>query len=166
MIRTTRASSMAAMPAAALLLTLTSACGAAHSGDVQPDAVEKKARTLLQQTLDALHPTVGTPGTTAYSDRWTQCATETPGQHRFRYVYGLALAVPQAKAKAVMRAANAYFTKQGYTVNYSDAPDKRTTAGLPKSEWTVGLGVQSAESIVLEVNSGCVFTRHDPKTKA
>ncbi|WP_328465316.1 hypothetical protein [Streptomyces sp. NBC_00448] len=155
----------AAARATALLLTLTTACGAAHQGDVQPDAVEKKAHTLTQQTLDALHPTLGTPRTTTYENKWTQCATETPGQHRFQYVYGLALAVPEGKSKAVMQAANAHFASQGYSVNYSDAPGKRTTADLPKSEWSVGLGVQNAESIVLEADSDCVFTRHDPSTK-
>lgn len=164
MTRTTRAGSLAAMSAGTLLLTLTTACSAVHKGDVQPDAVQTKAHTLVQQALSALHPTIGTPKTSTYKDKWTRCATETPGQHRFDYTYALALSVPQAQSKAIMQAANAYFTKQGYSVNYSDAPDKRTTADLPKSTWDVGLGVQNAQSTVLEAESGCVFTRHDPKT--
>ncbi|WP_037910726.1 hypothetical protein [Actinacidiphila yeochonensis] len=162
--RTAGTAAPAALAAAVALLVLTSGCAAVHQGDVQPTDVEKKADALIERTVAALRPVTGTTKATVYDRRWTRCSTETPGQHRFDYVYGLSLAVPQAKAAAVMRAANAFFAKRGYRVGYSDAPDKRTSADLSKSHESIGLGVQNAGHIAVLYDSDCVFTRHDPKT--
>ena len=158
-----RIGSVAAVPAA-VLLVLAGGCAAIHKGDVQPADVEKKADTLVRQTVAAVRPATGTTKATARDRRWTPCATETPGQHRFEYVYSLSLAVPQAKAAAVMHAANTFFTGRGYKVEYSDAPAKHTTAELSKSHENIGLGVQNAAHIAVTYDSECVFTRHDPKT--
>ncbi|MFJ2959417.1 hypothetical protein [Streptomyces sp. NPDC087270] len=166
MTRTTRAGSMAATPVVALLLSLTSACGAVDKGDVQPDAVEKKAHTLTQQTLDAIHPSTGAAPTSVYSDRWSKCTTETPGQHRFEYDYILKLTVAPNQVKPAITAAHAYFAKEGYKSDYTPYPDRHAGATIPKSTWTVALGLSTSKVLLLEVDSDCVFTRHDPKTKA
>ncbi|WP_329368107.1 hypothetical protein OG896_22675 [Streptomyces sp. NBC_00669] len=165
MTRTTRTGSMAAAGATALLLTLTTACGAAHQGDVQPDAVEKKAHTLTQQTLDALHSTIGTPKTTIYSDAWSKCTTETPGQHRFEYDYALKLVVSRSQVQPAVAAARAYFARQHYEPHYTSAPDLHAGATLPKSSWTVDLSRDTTTTVVVDADSDCVFTRHDPSTK-
>lgn len=164
MNRNPYAGSMLATGAAALLLTLTTACSAVHKGDVQPDAVEKKAHTFAEETLAALHPTLGTPRTTTYENRWTKCATETPGQHRFEYVYAVTIPVPQAKAKPALAAARADFTRRGYTLAYVPNPNSGAGATPPKTKWNINLNVRTT-SFLLYIDSGCVFTEHDPKTK-
>ncbi|WP_335970649.1 hypothetical protein [Streptomyces sp. CA2R106] len=148
--------------AAALLTLLIAACGAAHKGDVAPGAVSAQAHALVRQTLAALRPTIGTPATAPYRDTWTRCGAEAPGQHRFRYVYGVVLTLPRARAQTLVAAADALFTARGYTLNYSDAPTLRTTATLPHSSFVLGVGVRSATTTVLEFNAPCVPTRPDP----
>lgn len=134
-----------------------------HKGDVAPDAVEKKAHTLAQQALAAIRPAAGSGPATVGSARWDQCTTETPGTHRFEYTYVLNVEVPEAQAKAVMAAATSYFTQQGYDLDPSDGQGRRAGATLPKSTWTVRLGVKDSSTIVIQADSDCVFTSHDPK---
>lgn len=135
-----------------------------NDGNVSPDSVEKKAHTLAQQTLDALRPVIGSAETSVDRRAWQQCTTETPGQHRFQYTYTLNLAVSQDRSKAVMDAAKAHFTQQGYALDPSAGKNTRAGATLPKSTWTVGLGVKDSSTIVIQAESDCVFTTHDPKT--
>ncbi|BBA98028.1 hypothetical protein RVR_4054 [Actinacidiphila reveromycinica] len=163
MNRHTRTGSLAATGAVTLLLTLTTACGVAHKGDVQPDAVEKQAHTFTTQTLDALRSTIGAPTTTTYENKWTKCATETPGQHRFEYVYAVTIPVPTSKAKPALAAARADFTRRGYTLAYVPNPSSGAGATPPKTKWIINLNVRTT-SFLLYVDSDCVFTRHDPKT--
>jgi hypothetical protein len=131
-------------------------------GGVSPSSVETKAHTLTQQTLDAIRPVIGSADTSVDRSAWLKCPTETPGQHRFQYTYTLDLAVPQDRSKAVMDAAKAHFTRQGYTLDPSDGKNTRAGATLPKSTWTVRLGVKDSSTMIIEAGSGCVSTTHDP----
>jgi hypothetical protein len=157
---------MAKSAAAAALVVLAAAgCGGGmNDGNVSPDSVEKKARTLTQQTLDAIRPVVGSAAASVDRGAWQQCTTETPGQHRFEFTYTIDLAVPRDRSTAVMDAAKAHFTNQGYALDPPDGENTRVGATLPKSTWTVGLGVKDSSTIVIEADSDCVFTTHDPPT--
>lgn len=146
-----------------MALTAVGCGGAVHKGDVSPDAVEKKAHVLARQALAAIRPAAGSGAATVGSAQWAQCTTETPGTHRFEYTYVLNVAVPEAQAKAVMAAATTYFTRQGYDLDPSDGLGRRAGATLPKSTWTVRLGVKDSSTIVIQADSDCVFTSHDPK---
>jgi hypothetical protein len=139
--------------------------GVVEKGDVSPDTVEKKAHTLAQQTLEAIRPVAGSGPASIGSAEWDQCKTETPGAHRYEYTYVLNVKVPQTQAKAVMDAAKDYFAKKGYELDPPDAEGKRAGAALPKSTWTVRLGVKDSSTIVIQADSDCVFTTHDPPTK-
>ena len=136
--------------------------GAVKDGNVTPASVEQKARTLTQQTLDAIRPVIGSARTSVTGNEWQQCTTETPGQHRFQHTYTLKLDVPKDQSKAVMDAAKGYFTKEGYLLDPSDGENTRAGATLPKSTWTVRLGVKDISTMVLQAGSDCVFTTHDP----
>lgn len=134
-------------------------------GDVSPDSVEQKAHTLARQTLDALRPVIGSAGSSVDRTRWEQCTTETPGRHRFDYSYVLRLDVPQAQSEAVMSAARAHFTKEGYVPDVPDPKNPRVGATEPHSSWWVGVGVAGDKaSMFISVDSKCVFTTHDPKS--
>ena len=138
-----------------------------NAGNVTPDSVEQKAHTLTRQTLDAIRPAIGTAAHTgAERGRWEACTTETPGQHRFQYTYTVDVAVPENASAAVMTAARAHFTEMGYLLDPSDGTGRRAGATLPKSTWTVRLGVKDASTTVIETGSDCVFTTHDPHTGA
>lgn len=133
-------------------------------GDVSPDSVEQKAHTLARQTLDALRPVIGSASTSVSRSDWQKCPTETPGQHRFLYTYTLDLAVSASRSGAVMKAARDHFSKEGYVLDPSDGTGRRAGATLPKSTWTVRLGVKDGSTTVIQAGSDCVFTTHDPLT--
>lgn len=135
-----------------------------NDGKVSPDSVEKKARTLVQQTMDAVRAVVGPDAASVGHGTWQQCTTETPGQHRFEFTYTIELAVPQGRSSAVMDAAKDHFTEQGYALDPPEEGNTRVGATLPKSTWTVGLGVKDSSTTVIEADSDCVFTTHDPPT--
>jgi hypothetical protein len=157
---------MAKSAAAAAVVALAAAgCGGGvNDGSVSPSSVEKKAHTLTQQTLDAIRPVTGSADTSVDRSAWQKCTTETPGQHRFQYTYTMNLAIPQDRSKAVMDAAKAHFTRQGYALDPSDGTNTRAGATLPKSTWTVRLGVKDSSTMVIRAGSDCVFTTHDPTT--
>lgn len=134
-----------------------------NDGNVSPDSVEQKARTLTQQTLDAIRPVIGSAGTSIDRSRWQQCTTDTPGQHRFDYSYILDLDVPQDQSKPVMDAAKAHFTKEGYVADVPDPKTPRVTATEAHSSWQIGVGVSNG-TMFISVDSNCVFTTHDPPT--
>ncbi|WP_037910724.1 hypothetical protein [Actinacidiphila yeochonensis] len=160
----TAGTATAALVAAVALLVLTSGCAAVHQGDVQPTDVEKKGHVFVQQTLAAIRPVTGTAKTTVYDQGWTQCATETPGQHRFEYTFFVDVAVPKSKLGSVVTAARADFAHRGYTNEYVPEPATGAVAAPPKSEWRINVGAGEGATVLLGVDSDCVFTRHDPKT--
>jgi hypothetical protein len=136
-----------------------------NDGNVSPDSVEKKAHTLAQQTLDAIRPVIGSAGTSVGVSTWEKCSTETPGQHRFDYRYVLNLDVPQERSKAVMDAARAHFTKEGYVADVPNPKSPRVGATDPHSSWWIGVGVSNGNaSMFISIDSKCVFTTHDPPT--
>lgn len=136
-----------------------------NDGSVSPDSVEKKAHTLTGQTLDAVRPVTGGADTSVEGGAWQKCTTETPGKHRFQYTYTLRLAVPQDRSQAVMDAAKAHFTQQGYRVDVPDPKTARVSATEQHSSWWVGVGVaKDTASMFISANSDCVFTTHDPPT--
>jgi hypothetical protein len=158
------AKSAAAVAVVAMAAAGCGGGGGVKNGNVTPDSVEKKAHTLAQQTLDAVRPVAGSADTSVDRDTWQKCTTETPGQHRFEYIYTLKLGVPRSRSKAVLDAAKAYFAKQGYVLDPSDGKNTRAGATLPKSTWTVRLGIKDSSTMVIQADSDCVFTTHDPKT--
>jgi hypothetical protein len=154
-----RLSKGAAIAAVAALAAVTSGCG---SGGADPTTVETKAQTLAQQTLEAVHPAIGTAATSVGESGWKKCSTETPGVHRFIYDYTLKVAVPRDHAQPVMDAAQAHFTKSGYTADLPDPGTARVGAKLPKTDWWVGVGVQDDVSMFISIDTGCVSTSSDP----
>ena len=54
----------------------------------------------------------------------------------------------------------------GYLLDPSDGKDTRAGATVPKSTWTVRLGVRDSSTTLIETGSDCVFTTHDPPTTA
>ncbi len=131
-------------------------------GRESPDAVEKKARSLAQQTLDAVRGAADVASTSVARNAWLSCPEETPGQHRYEYVYTLNVGVPQSRTEAALAAAKAHFKKLGYTV---DPPEEgRAGATLPNSNWTVALGVKDDSTIVIQADTDCVSTSHSPQT--
>lgn len=138
--------------------------GAVHKGDVSPESVEKKAHTMAQRTADAIRPAAGPAAPTVDRAEWQQCTTETPGVHRFEYTYVLKVDVPQERSKAVLEAARAHFTKEGYDLDVPDPKTPRVSAREAHSSWWVGVGESTgAASMFISVDSDCVFTSHDPK---
>jgi len=153
--------------AVAATLVVTGCGSVLKHGDVSPPSAERKARTLTQQTLDALRPVIGSAGTSVALSKWEQCTTETPGQHRFDYRYVLTLDVPVARSKAVMDAARAHFTEQGYLPDIPVAHSTRVGATEAHSSWWLGVGVSHGNaSMFISVDSKCVFTTHDPSSTA
>ncbi|MBY8880791.1 hypothetical protein [Actinacidiphila acidipaludis] len=140
-----------------------SGCGSTvEHGDVSPASVEQKARALTRQTLDAIHPVIGSAATSVGRSTWQKCPTETPGQHRFLYTYRLNLDISATRSAAVMKAAKDHFTKAGYVLDPPDDTGRRAGATLPRSTWTVRLGVKDGTTTVIAAGSDCVFTTHDP----
>ncbi|SEG42029.1 hypothetical protein SAMN05216223_10579 [Actinacidiphila yanglinensis] len=136
-------------------------------GGTSPSSVEKKARTLTRQTLDAIRPAAGSAGTSVTGGTWQQCSTETPGTHRFEYRYVVTLDVPQERSEDVMTAARAHFVEQGYRLDLPDPGTARVGATEPHATYWVAVGVNSdKKSMFLSVDSGCVGVSHDPKKKA
>jgi hypothetical protein len=158
-----RIGSVAAVPAA-VLLVLAGGCAAVHKGDVQPADVESKGHALVRQTLAAIRPVTGTAKTTVFDQGWTRCATETPGQHRFDYTFFVHVAVPGSKVRSVVAAARADFARRGYTDEYVPEAATGAVAAPPKSTWRIDIGADKGATVLLGVDSECVFTRHDPKT--
>jgi hypothetical protein len=155
-----------AKSAAALLVLAAAGCGGGmNDGNVSPDSVEKKAHMLAQQTLDAIRPEIGSADTSVDLSSWEQCTTDTPGQHRFDYRYVLNLDVPQERSKAVMDAARAHFTKEGYVADVPNPKNPRVGATEAHSSWWIGVGVSNGNaSMFISIDSRCVFTTHDPPT--
>jgi hypothetical protein len=152
--------------AVAATLAATGCGSALKHGDVSPDSVEQKARTLTRQTLDAIRPVIGSARTSAEPGTWEQCSTDTPGQHRFEYSYVVDLAVPREQSDAVLTAAKAHFAKEGYRPGVPDPKARRVTATEAHSSWWIGVGVSNGNaSMFISVDSDCVFTTHDPPTK-
>jgi hypothetical protein len=156
---TERLSKGAAVAAVAALAAATSGCG---SDGTDPKSVEKKAQTLVQQTLEAVRPAIGSAATSVKESRWKKCSTETPGVNRFIYDYTLKVDVPKDRSQPVMDATKAHFTKSGYTPDLPDPGTARVGAKLPKTNWWVGVGVQDDASMFISVDSGCVSTSSDP----
>jgi hypothetical protein len=152
---------------AALALTgiLLSGCAVVHKGDVQPGDVEKKAHTLVQQTLTAIRPVTGSARTKVFDQGWTRCSTEEPGEHRFDYTYFVTVPVAGTRMRNVVTAARADFRRRGYTDEYVPQPDTGAVAAPPKSNWRITVDAGKGATVLLGVDSDCVFTRHDPEVK-
>ncbi|WP_435133642.1 hypothetical protein [Actinacidiphila sp. bgisy144] len=165
-MRATERTRKSAAAVIAVLAMAAAGCGGSVShGKESPDAVEKKARSLAQQTLDAVRGAAGSAGTSAGGSTWGKCATETPGQHRFEFRYTLKLDVGEEKSTAVMAAAKAHFVKQGYDLDLPDPKTDRVGGTEPDSSWWVGVGVNSDDdAMFISVDSDCVTTSHDPRT--
>jgi hypothetical protein len=139
--------------------------GGVKNGNVTPDSVEKKAHTLAQQTLDAVRPVIGSAAASVDDKAWQQCTAGTPGQHLFEYTYILKLDVPQEQSKAVMDAAKAHFTKEGYVADLPDPKTPQVGATEAHSWWWIGVGVSNGNaSMFISIDSNCVFTSGVPKT--
>ncbi|WP_328466866.1 hypothetical protein [Streptomyces sp. NBC_00448] len=161
----TRRTTNSAAAIAFLAITATTGCGIMNHGKATPASVEKKAHTLTRQTLDAIHPVIGSARTSVDRADWGKCPTETPGVHRFEYAYTLKLEVPQDRSEAVMAAAKAHFVKQGYDLDLPDPKTARVGGTEKNSSWWVGVGVNNDKtSMFISVDSDCVGTSHDPKT--
>lgn len=122
-----------------------------------------QARRQGQVADDAIRPVIGSAEAPAGHARWQQCTTETPGRHRFGVSYTLELAVPEGLFMAALDAAKAHFAAQGHVLAPPDGGNRRAGATLPKSTWTVALGVNNT-SAAIGADPGCVFTTHGPKT--
>ncbi|MGW1282759.1 hypothetical protein ACWD4N_03345 [Streptomyces sp. NPDC002586] len=155
--------SKGAAAAAVAALTATAGCGGAGVGGTDPKSVVKKAKSLEQETLEAIRPNIGSAATSVDSSRWSKCSTETPGVHRFAYAYVLKVDVPKATSQPVMDAAKTHFTKAGYTLDIPDPKMARVGGTLPKSNWWVGVGVQDDSSMFISIDSDCIPTSSDPK---
>ena len=150
---------------AVAVVCLLTGCAVVHKGDVQPGDVEKKAHTLVQQTLTAIRPVAGNAKATVVDQKWTRCSTEEPGQHRFDYSIGVSTTVPAAKAKAALAAVRAEYKRRGYRIDYVPHPDTSVAGSIPKANWFFGVDIRGTTSLRVDVDSDCVFTRHDPEVK-
>ncbi|MEW2622202.1 hypothetical protein [Streptomyces sp. NPDC048106] len=151
------------MVAAVAALAVTTGCGGSGGDGKDPQSVVKKARSLAQETLEAVRPAIGSADTSVDGGSWEKCPTEAPGPDRFSYGYGLRLDVPKAASRPVLDAAKAHFVKAGYTLDAPDPNAARVGGKLPQSEWWAGVGVQNESSMFISIGSGCVPMSSDPR---